>query len=119
MFILATTEAHKLPATITSRCQRFDFKRISVHDIVIRLREITTAEGVSADIEALELVARLADGAMRDALSILDQCISALTDKITVEGVNAVMGVAPDEAVAKMVSAIADKGQRRPALCSF
>lgn len=109
VFILATTEAHKLPATITSRCQRFDFKRISVHDIVIRLREITTAEGVSADIEALELVARLADGAMRDALSILDQCISALTDKITVEGVNAVMGVAPDEAVAKMVSAIADK----------
>lgn len=109
VFILATTEAHKLPATITSRCQRFDFKRISVHDIVIRLREITTAEGVNADIEALELVARLADGAMRDALSILDQCISALTDKITVEGVNAVMGVAPDEAVAKTVSAIADK----------
>ena len=109
VFILATTEAHKLPATITSRCQRFDFKRLSVHDIVIRLREIATAEEIHADVEALELIARLADGAMRDALSILDQCVSALSDGITVEGVNAVMGVAPDEAVSKMVDALAAK----------
>ncbi len=109
VFILATTEAHKLPATITSRCQRFDFKRLSVHDIVIRLREIATAEEIRADVEALELIARLADGAMRDALSILDQCVSALSDGITVEGVNAVMGVAPDEAVSKMVDALASK----------
>ncbi len=109
VFILATTEAHKLPATITSRCQRFDFKRISVHDIVIRLREITTAEDIRADVDALELIARLADGALRDALSILDQCVSALSDGITVEGVNAVMGVAPDEAVSKTVDALAAK----------
>ena len=109
VFILATTEAHKLPATITSRCQRFDFKRISVHDIVIRLREITTAEGIRADVDALELIARLADGALRDALSILDQCVSALSDGITVEGVNAVMGVAPDEAVSETVDALASK----------
>lgn len=109
VFILATTEAHKLPATITSRCQRFDFKRISVHDMTIRLREVTTAEGISADVEALELIARLADGAMRDAYSILDQCVSALTDGITVEGVHTVLGVAPDAALSDTVDAIAGK----------
>ena len=109
VFILATTEAHKLPATITSRCQRFDFKRISVHDMTIRLREVTTAEGISADVEALELIARLADGAMRDAYSILDQCVSALTDGITVEGVHTVLGVAPDAALSDTVDAIACK----------
>lgn len=111
VFILATTEAHKLPATITSRCQRFDFKRISVHDIVIRLREITAAEGIAADVDALELIARLADGAMRDALSILDQCAGALGGAVTADGVNSIMGCAADTVLAETVEAIADKNK--------
>lgn len=109
IFILATTEAHKLPATITSRCQRFDFKRISVHDIVIRLREIVTAEQLDADADALELIARLGDGAMRDALSILDQCVGACGGKITLDAARNVLSVASDEAIDKAISAILEK----------
>lgn len=109
VFILATTEAHKLPATITSRCQRFDFKRISVHDIVLRMREIVTAENISADIDALELIARMADGAMRDALSILDQCAGACGGEITAAKVRSVLSVASDEIIDSTVNAIATK----------
>ncbi|MBQ4159330.1 MAG: DNA polymerase III subunit gamma/tau [Clostridia bacterium] len=109
VFILATTEAHKLPPTITSRCQRFDFKRISVHDITIRLRQIVTAENVDADVEALELIARLADGGMRDALSMLDQCISASDEKITRESVERVLGIASDTLLDDCVTAFANK----------
>ncbi len=109
VFILATTEAHKLPATITSRCQRFDFKRIGVNDIVLRLREITTAEGINASPDALETIARLADGAMRDALSILDQCVSACPDVMTQQDIKAVLGIAPDEIMDNTVVAIADR----------
>jgi len=109
VFILATTEAHKLPPTITSRCQRFDFKRISVHDITIRLRQIVTAENVDADVEALELIARLADGGMRDALSMLDQCISASNEKITRESVERVLGIASDTLLDDCIEAIATK----------
>ncbi len=109
VFILATTEAHKLPPTITSRCQRFDFKRISVHDITIRLRQIVTAENVDAEVEALELIARLADGGMRDALSMLDQCISASAEKITRESVERVLGVASDTLLDDCIAAFAAK----------
>ncbi|MDR1563708.1 MAG: DNA polymerase III subunit gamma/tau [Oscillospiraceae bacterium] len=75
IFILATTEVHKLPATILSRCQRFDFKRISPHEISGRLTFVATQEGYALSPEAALLIARLADGGMRDALSLLDQCI--------------------------------------------
>lgn len=109
IFILATTEAHKLLPTITSRCQRFDFKRISVHDITLRLREIVTAENVDAEVEALELIARLADGGMRDALSMLDQCISAAGTAITRESVETVLGVAADTLLDDIVTAIGEK----------
>lgn len=74
IFILATTEAHKLPATILSRCQRFDFRRIAPADIVARLAGVAEKEGIQCDSDALALIARLSDGALRDALSILDQC---------------------------------------------
>ncbi|MEG2380228.1 MAG: DNA polymerase III subunit gamma/tau [Oscillospiraceae bacterium] len=74
IFILATTEPHKLPATILSRCQRFDFRRIGVDDIAKRLTKISEAENIKATPDALELIAELGDGSMRDALSILDQC---------------------------------------------
>lgn len=107
VFILATTEAHKLPATITSRCQRFDFKRISVKDIVIRLREIVTAENIDADVDALETIARLADGGLRDALSMLDQCVAACEGKIDTNAVNRALGIASDELVDLCVGAIA------------
>ncbi len=76
IFILATTEAHKLPATILSRCQRFDFSRIAPEDIAARLQTVADGEGFTLTREAAMLLARLADGAMRDALSLTDQCLS-------------------------------------------
>lgn len=76
IFILATTEPHKIPATILSRCQRFDFKRVTVKDISSRMKYICEKEGIEADDKALNLIARNSQGALRDALSILDQCIS-------------------------------------------
>ena len=92
-FILATTEVHKIPATILSRCQRFDFKRISSSDIAARLQYISSKEEIVLDDEAAMLIARLADGALRDALSILDQCISH-SKNITVDVVNSAVGLA-------------------------
>ncbi|MBO5408541.1 MAG: DNA polymerase III subunit gamma/tau [Clostridia bacterium] len=81
IFIFATTEPHKFPATILSRCQRFDFKRITPFDTEKRIRQIISCDGYNISEEALGLLARVADGSMRDALSILDQCLSAgLTD---------------------------------------
>ncbi len=93
IFILATTEVHKLPATILSRCQRFDFGRISPADIAARIGQIAKAEGFTVTDDAALLLARLADGAMRDALSLLDQCVSRSSD-ITAEVVAASTGMA-------------------------
>lgn len=76
MFILATTEVHKIPVTILSRCQRFDFRRITVGTITARLKELSDREGVEAEDKALQYVAKAADGSMRDALSLYDQCIA-------------------------------------------
>lgn len=88
IFILATTEVHKLPATILSRCQRFDFRRIPPQDIADRLSYVAEQEGASLDPQAALLLARLADGALRDALSLLDQCFGrskAVTEEVVVE----------------------------------
>ena len=74
IFILATTEVHKLPATILSRCQRFDFKRIQPETMAVRLKEVAGIEGLELDDDAAILIARIADGALRDGLSVLDQC---------------------------------------------
>ena len=88
IFILATTEARKVPVTIMSRCQRYDFHRISIETITARLAELMEREGIKATDEALRYVARAADGSMRDALSILDQCISFnLGEELTFEKV--------------------------------
>ncbi|GAA0106902.1 DNA polymerase III subunit gamma/tau [Paraclostridium sordellii] len=76
IFILATTEPHKIPATILSRCQRFDFKRVTVKDMAIRMKEICDDVNIDVDERALNLIARNSQGALRDALSILDQCMS-------------------------------------------
>ena len=76
IFILATTEAHKIPVTILSRCQRYDFRRITADTITARLQELTEKEGVETEEKALRYIAKAADGSMRDALSLLDQCIA-------------------------------------------
>ncbi|MBU1651435.1 DNA polymerase III subunit gamma/tau [bacterium] len=97
MFIFATTEINRVPATILSRCQRFDFRRISAQEIAEHLRKIADAEGLKADDEALELIARRADGAMRDGQSILDQMATYSPEGITADAVREAMGIAPDE----------------------
>ncbi|WP_304341656.1 DNA polymerase III subunit gamma/tau [Metaclostridioides mangenotii] len=92
IFILATTEPHKIPATILSRCQRFDFKRVTVDEIVKRMQEICAEENIEAEEKALNLIATNSQGALRDALSILDQCMSFGEDKITYDDVVELMG---------------------------
>lgn len=98
IFILATTEAHKIPVTILSRCQRYDFKRISANVIYERLEELARAEQITAEEKALRYIAKRADGAMRDALSLLDQCIAFyLGQKLTYDNVLEVLGAADTE----------------------
>ena len=95
-FILATTEIHKVPATITSRCQRYDFRRIKPEDIADRLSYIANQEGLNLTKDGAFLIAKLADGGMRDAISLLDQC-SVCAEEITSETVSAVAGIAGRE----------------------
>lgn len=109
IFILATTEVQKLPATIISRCQRFDFKRISNKDITIRLKQIATEDNIGASDAALELIARLADGGMRDALSILERCLSACPKNFDVSDITAVLGIADLEAIDIVAKALINK----------
>jgi len=93
LFILATTELHKIPATILSRCQRFDFKRVSYDQILARLTHICTKLEISYDIEALKLIIQKSDGAVRDTLSSLDQCLSVSEHKLTIADVVEILGV--------------------------
>ena len=92
IFILATTEPHKIPATILSRCQRFDFKRVTVKDITSRMKKICVEENIEVEEKALNLIARNSQGALRDALSILDQCISFGDNKIEYKDVVELLG---------------------------
>ncbi len=94
LFILATTELHKVPATILSRCQRFSFRRISQEDIAARLQYVAYQENIDLDDSAARVLARLADGGMRDGLSLLDQCASATDGELTAERVYACLGIA-------------------------
>ncbi len=104
IFILATTEAHKIPVTILSRCQRYDFHRLSIDTITGRLRELMDKEGVEAEEKALRYIAKTADGAMRDALSLLDQCIAFyMGQKITYERVLSVLGTADNEVFSRLL----------------
>ena len=96
-FIFCTTDIHKVPATIISRCQRFDFNRISLHDITIRLEVILKAEEKNYDKESLVTIARKADGSMRDSLSLLDQAISYCGDEIKYDGVVQALGLITDD----------------------
>ena len=108
IFILATTEVHKLPATILSRCQRFDFRRIPPADIAARLHEVAEREGVTLDEEAGLLLARLADGALRDALSLLDQCLSRSKD-VTADVVAQAAGLAGRDYLYELSAAVREK----------
>uniref|UniRef100_UPI000471EF4D DNA polymerase III subunit gamma/tau n=1 Tax=Paenibacillus zanthoxyli TaxID=369399 RepID=UPI000471EF4D len=106
MFILATTEPHKLPATIISRCQRFDFRRVSLEEQTNRLKVICEKEGISAEDEALQYIARLSDGGMRDALSVLDQISSFTEGHVTYQQVLGMTGGIPAEQFASLAKAI-------------
>ncbi|HLF72126.1 MAG TPA: DNA polymerase III subunit gamma/tau [Dehalococcoidia bacterium] len=102
VFILATTEAHRLPPTIASRCQRFDFRRIPVSASVERLQTICEGEGVTCQPEALELIARAATGSLRDATNLLDQLATSYGNDLTVEHVRAGLGLIGDERAGKL-----------------
>ncbi|MBQ5810593.1 MAG: DNA polymerase III subunit gamma/tau [Clostridia bacterium] len=108
IFILATTEVHKLPATVLSRCQRFDFKRIDNSDIAKRLLYVAQCENISLTAEAADLIAVLSDGGLRDALSILDQCAGQTAD-ITEEKVREICGMAGREYQTAIAQGIIEK----------
>lgn len=104
IFILATTEVHKLPITILSRCQRYDFKRISIDTITGRMQELIAAEGLQVEEKALRYIAKTADGSMRDALSLLDQCIAFhLGSELTYDKVLDVLGAVDTEVFSRLL----------------
>ncbi|MBQ7341122.1 MAG: DNA polymerase III subunit gamma/tau [Oscillospiraceae bacterium] len=109
LFILATTELHKVPATILSRCQRFSFRRISQEDIAARLQYVAYQEKIELDDSAARVLARLADGGMRDGLSLLDQCASATTGDLTAEKVYACLGIAGIQECGTLMAQVAQK----------
>lgn len=106
VFILATTEIQKVPATIQSRCQRYDFKRISNSDIKKQLKKIAAAINIEAEDDAISLIAIHADGGMRDAVSLLDQCTSLSAEKLTAENVRNILGIVGYEYISKITDAI-------------
>ena len=112
IFILATTETHKVPATIFSRCQRFDFRRITADDIANRIVYVAREENIVIEEGAAHLIARSADGALRDALSLLDQC-SAISDSITEEGVYSLLGLTEKNFLYRTVRSIATNDSKR------
>ena len=106
IFILATTEVQKIPQTILSRCQRFDFRRVSMRDLEIYFRTILHAEGAVCDDASLEYVCAAADGSIRDGLSILDKLLSSCGKEIHYEDVCQRLGVASEDTLAAMADAI-------------
>lgn len=113
IFILATTEPHKIPATILSRCQRFDFKRVSSKDIATRMAYICEKENIDAEDKALNLIARNSQGALRDALSILDQCMSFGNDKIQYNDVIELLGTVNIDELFELSQAIIDENTKK------
>ncbi|NFD76942.1 DNA polymerase III subunit gamma/tau [Clostridium botulinum] len=109
IFILATTDPQKLPITILSRCQRFDFRRIRNEEIFERLRAIVSEQGIYADDKSLNLIARMSDGAMRDALSILDQVISTGDGKVEYDQVLDMLGLVTNENLLRITDSIIEK----------
>ncbi len=112
LFILATTELHKVPATILSRCQRFSFRRLTPEDIAARLQYVSYQENIDLDDGAARVLARLADGGMRDGLSLLDQCASATVGELTAQRVYECLGIAGEQTCGQMLSFAADRNTR-------
>jgi DNA polymerase-3 subunit gamma/tau len=112
-FIFATTEPHKIPATILSRCQRYDFRRIPTSAIVERVRFILAAEGIPADEGALAIIGREAEGSMRDALSVLDQVLAAGSDGVTQDAVAELLGVVSRQVYYDLTAAVLAEDPRR------
>lgn len=113
IFILATTEPQKLPATILSRCQRFDFKRISVKNIIKNMEVILEEIGVKAEEKGLNLIARNSDGAMRDALSLLDQCLSFSGDELTNNHVLSILGIVNNDIIYNIAESVIEKNTQK------
>ncbi len=110
IFILATTEVHKIPITILSRCQRYDFRRITVEEIALRLKELTMAEQISAEDRALRYIAAAADGSMRDAISLLDQCVAFyLGETLTYDNVLEVLGTVDVSVFGRLMKSIREQ----------
>jgi DNA polymerase-3 subunit gamma/tau len=112
VFIFATTEPHKVLPTIISRCQRYDFKRIPIDSIVKRLKDLSEIEGIRIDTESLYLIARKADGGMRDALSLMDQAISYCINEISIDKVRQIFGLIPNQVYQHFMTMI-DQGDAR------
>jgi len=108
-FILATTDIYKVPATIISRCQRFDFNSISVNDITQQIKYVLDKENIKIDDESIKVIGQKADGSMRDALSILDQVIAYSGNKISINDVNKVLGLIPNELYFNILESINNK----------
>lgn len=113
IFILATTEPQRLPATILSRCQRFDFKRISVKDIMENMNDILDELGIKVEQKGLSLIARNSDGAMRDALSLLDQCLSFSGEETTYDYILSILGVVNNDIIYEITDSIIQKNTDR------
>ena len=109
VFIMATTEVYKVPATIQSRCQRYDFKRITIDDIFNRLKTVVADMDIEVEDDALRMIAVKADGGMRDALSILDQCIALSEQSLTIDRVQQLLGLVGKEWLDKLVGALQSK----------
>lgn len=109
IFIFATTEPNKVLPTIISRCQRFDFNKVSMHDIKYRLSVVCKNEGIEIDENGLTLIAQLADGGMRDALSILDQCVAYCSSRIDVDDIRKIYGVVTSEDIGKLFYSVYKK----------
>jgi DNA polymerase-3 subunit gamma/tau len=108
IFVMATTEAHKMLPTVVSRCQRYDFRRIRMADIVARLQHVAQGEGLTLEPAAADLLARAAQGGLRDALSLLDQAVALCGSRISLEGARAMLGLADVGALRRMIACVAD-----------
>jgi DNA polymerase-3 subunit gamma/tau len=106
VFILATTEAHKVPATILSRCQRFDFRRGGIEQLRERLLQVIAAEGIAAEDAAVDLLARHASGSWRDALSLLEQAVAYAGNEVTAEAVRTVLGLVDEEVLSEVAGCV-------------
>jgi len=107
VFVLATTEVQRVPVTIRSRCIRFDFRRASLNDLVLRINTVLEREGLSADADAVQAIAKVADGSFRDALSLLEQVLAYAGGHVDYETVRSVLGIVDEEAVGAVINAAA------------